>query len=435
MKAWIVFAPLVLAAAGACDASLQPMPVEQRNGGTSDPCPESSGSAPHVVPAPSCEGKCCPSKPECYPQGNPSPYSGAECLAMRDNTAKPRWQFRQTLSVSTAPPGFALPQIADILATQSSLMSEACRTPGGTSGFIQLIDIDSEHDTSRVGFARTSPDLATAARDGLCFVEGTYDDPAHRLTGLPTPANWPKGLSPPMPLPWQVKVVTSTRYKDAQGQFVDFDLSKDRAAILARFADGGDLFGKFNGIYYFDEAAGYMHGFSPVVYIVNYSLDNKAYNAIPLREAELRFQLNDPAHPNCAGALLGDNPNLPQSCQGTSVNRLWGCPAGNCSKTELAPASVKGYFLITELEQAYNPLGRTLCNLITGGGYPGWTTPSLCRDDPQWNPADPEHGIPPGDWCAATNSKGDGLCHDAWQSVSFAAFQAFPLQDASCAAL
>jgi hypothetical protein len=409
----------------ACDSSLQPEPVVQQGPARSAIACD-GGKAPLV---PKCEGKCCPKAAECYPKGNPSAYSGAECLAMQDNTGLGRRQYRQTMSISTAPPGFAAAQIGDILVKASGLKSEACGTPDAVSGFIQLIDFDHVNGTSRTGFAKFAPELGVAATEGLCFVEGVYDDPDRHLPAFPTPAGWPPGLPPPMPLPWNMKVVTSLRVAE------DFDLASSRTQILARFAEGGDLFGKFNGVFYFDEAAGYMHGFSPLVYILNY-LDAKNYNAIPLREAEIKQRFNDPEHPNCAGSFLGDNPLLTANCLGSATNRLWGCPKGTCSKEEIAPTSVRGYFLLTELEQIYQLLlDQTLCNAIPGGPYPGWTTVKTCRSDPQWNPADPERGLPPGDWCAATNSKADAKCHDAWQSVSYSTFQAFKIQDGVCPAL
>jgi hypothetical protein len=422
MKRWSSIA--VVFAVAACDSSLQPQPVEQQGPTSAIGC--DGGAAPFV---PQCIGKCCPKAPECYPGGkNPGAYSGAECLARRDNTGQPRRQYRQTISVSTAPPGFAIAAVGEILVNSSGLKSAACGTPDATSGFIQLIDFDIANGTSRVGFARYAPELELAADQGLCFVEEVYDDPEHRLPAFPTPANWPPGLPPPMPLPWNMKVVTSTRLAE------DFDLSVSRTQILARFSEGGDLFGKFNGVFYFDEASGYMHGFSPLVYILNYAPDGSWYNAIPLREAEIKQRLNEPEHPNCSGVLLGDNKLLPETCKGDAVNRLWGCPKGTCSKEELAPTSVRGYFLLTELEQAVHHQLGSLCSFIHGSGYPGWTTVQSCRSDPKWNPADPERGLPPGDWCAATNSKADAKCHDAWQSVSYATFQAFKIQDGVCPA-
>jgi len=410
-----------------CDGSLQPSPVEQR--APSEPGGGCGGGG-GVSLVPQCQGKCCPAAAECYPRGNPSESSGAECLAMIDNTGQARRTYRQTLSISTAPPGFAISQIGDILVKASGLQSDSCGTPDAVSGFIQLIDFDHAAGTSRVGFAKFAPPLAAAAAEGLCFVEGPYDDRERHLSALPAPANWPPGLPLPMPLPWNVKVVTSIRLDR------DFDLAAERTQILARFAEGGDLAGKFNGVFYFDEATGYMHGFSPLVYILNYSDKGDWYNAIPLREAEIKQRLNDPQHPNCSGAFQGDNPDLPATCLGSATNRLWGCVKGTCAKDELAPTSVKGYFLLTELEQVYHPiLGQTLCNAIPGTGYPGWTTVQTCRSDPKWNPADPERGLPPGDWCAATNTKADAKCHDAWQSVSYSTFQAFKIRDGVCPAL
>jgi hypothetical protein len=421
-RSFIVVA--VVLAMGGCDSSLQPQPVVQQPFGEA---PQACDAA--VVFEPRCVGRCCPKAPECYPGGkNPSEYSGAECLAARDNTGQARRQYRQTISVSTAPQGFASPLIGDTLVPASSLQSEACGTPDGVSGFIQLIDFDHANGTSRVGFAKVAPALSIAAQQGLCLVEDVYDDVPRRLGALPIPANWPAGLPPPMPLPWNMKIVTSIRLAE------DFDLSASRTQILARFAEGGDLFGKFNGVFYFNEEIGYMHGFSPLAYILNYS-PKGWYNAIPLREAEIKQRLNEPTHPNCAGAFLGDNPLLPATCLGSSTNRLWGCPKGTCSKEELGPTSVRGYFLLTELEQVFHPeLQQSLCNFIPGGPHTGWTSTQTCRSDPKWNPADPERGLPPGDWCAATNSKADARCHDAWQSVSYSTFQAFKIQDGVCPA-
>jgi len=69
------------------------------------------------------------------------------------------------------------------------------------------------------------------------------------------------------------------------------------------------------------------------------------------------------------------------------------------------------------------------------GAYPNWTIPpddQRCSRDPKWNALDPVHGLPPGDWCATTNEPATPDCHDAWQSVSFATFQAFPVADGVC---
>ncbi|HEX3593467.1 MAG TPA: hypothetical protein VHU80_00135, partial [Polyangiaceae bacterium] len=97
---------------------------------------------------------------------------------------------------------------------------------------------------------------------------------------------------------------------------------------------------------------------------------------------------------------------------------------------------IQGYFLIAELEQIYT-LGQTLCFLFGGGSYPNWQTDSHqdCRHDPNFNPLDPVKGLPPGDWCSTTNGLASGDCHDAWQSVSYSTFQAFPIADGTCPTL
>jgi hypothetical protein len=431
----IVVSGVVLMSFVGCNEKLTEPPIvalhhdEIGSGGSGD------SDAGHIVPPAKCEGKCCPKASECFPAGNPSAYSGAECLAERDNTKEKRWQFRQTLSVSTNPPGVAVPLVANFLAQRSELAWPACNAPNGTSGFIQLIDIDRAHDTMRVGFARFVSDAKTALAQGLCFVEDTYDDPQWVLSALPPPTGWPVGLMPPMSLPFKVKPVTGVRYQDGAGNFVDFDVKRDRDEILRRLdPKSGDL-KEYDGIFFFDEKKGYLHGYAPVTFILNYD-SVAAYNAIPIRESEIKTQLNDPEYPNCAGAYLGDNPSLPSSCAGNATNRAWGCAPGACGDGALAQTTVEGYFLITELEQVYNGvLGQSLCYLFPGPDlYPGWNLSKSCRSDTaRWDPTRPD-GIPPGDWCGKDNGVATDTCHDAWKSVSFSTFQAFPIQDGTCPA-
>jgi hypothetical protein len=219
----------------------------------------------------------------------------------------------------------------------------------------------------------------------------------------------------------------------------DFTLPADRATLLARLDVGGDLNGKGNGVFFYDKTRGYMHGFSPVTYIVNY--DNATqYAVVPIREAEITQWFNDPLHPNCSGSFLGANPALPATCIGDTTNRAWGCPEGNCAPTELAPTKIAGYFLLAELEQV-STVGQTFCNLFDSGVYPGWTITAnaandlTCRSDSHFNPLDSVNGLPRGDWCATTNQPGSDTCHDALQSVSYATFQAFPINDGVCPAI
>jgi hypothetical protein len=358
-------------------------------------------------------------------------YSGAECLAQRDNTGQTRWQLRQTFSVSLRPAGVAQAAVANILAHRSELPWPSCSAPEGLGGFIQLVELNREDDTLRTGFARFAADGPTAVADGLCFVGDSYDDPPWALPELyAPPSGWPSGLPPPASLPWALRPSVAYRYSE------DFDVASERQTILSRFdPETGDLYGSFDGIFYLNELTGYLHAYGFVTYIVNYE-SASAYNAIPIREAEMKMQLNDPLHPNCAGSFLGDNPDLPASCSGDATNRAWGCPPGSCGPGELAPVLVEGYFLIAELEQIYNTLlSQTLCNFFPGASYPDWETSGTCRSDAaRWNPLDPDNGLPPGDWCATTNSEATPTCHDAWKSVSYAAFQAFPIREGTCTA-
>jgi hypothetical protein len=221
-----------------------------------------------------------------------------------------------------------------------------------------------------------------------------------------------------------------------------FDLKRDREAILARLAPDGDLaLAGFTGIFYSDETRGYSHGYAPLGYIITQEVialtttKPTAYNAIPIREAEITTQLNDPEHPNCAG-VFGAN-ELPTNCATTKDVPAWSCgPPENCDVGATGPTKVEGYFLTVEAEQVHvGLLKQTLCYSLPGGsGYPSWPIEAdsagqlACRNNVNWNPTDPDKGIPPGDWCARTNSEATADCHDAWKSVSYSTFQAFPIQ-------
>jgi hypothetical protein len=405
------------------------------------------------VPPPLCSNEsCCPKPeeaPECYPNGkNPSDYSGAECFAQRDNTGADRWQFRQTQSISTRPPGNTDTNVAGILLARSGLHS-ACGASGGIGGFIQLIDFDNKgdgdpaNDVALTGFAAFVQEQSDALARGLCFVEDDYDDANWRLPEIYVPSDWPKGLPPPKLMPWAVKPVRAARLTE------DFDLKTDREAILERLADDGELTrAGYNGIFYVDEARGYMHGYSPLGYIVTHeviALSTTApttYNAIPIREAEITTQLNDPAHPNCSG-VFGAN-DLPTTCATSTGTPAWSCSPGNCAKDVLGPTKVEGYFLTVEAEQVHiGLLNQTLCyRLPLPDPHEGWPIDAnaagqfACRNNTKWRPSDPVSGIPPGDWCARTNSDATDDCHDAWKSVSYSTFQAFPIRvDETCQAL
>lgn len=390
--------------------------------------PVVAGDGGHVVPSPECTGRCCPdpkTAPECYLNGkNPSDYSGAECLAQRDNTGADHWQLRQTMSISTAPPGNADSTLGGVLILRSELHSATCQTNDGAGGFIQLVDFDKKNNVAYTGFAAFVKEQSDALAQGLCFVEDTYRDDAMQLPELyAPPPGWPDGLPAPQPLPWKVAPVKAYRYTD------DFDVKTERVDILKRLAPGsGDLAQQgFSGVFYLDEARGLMHGYAPLGYVVTYD-DATHYNAVPIREAEIRSQINDPAHPNCSG-VYGANPALPAKCSSSVGTPAWSCPPEDCANGELAPTKVEGYFLQVEAEQVNIKLiGQTLCFRFPTAGYPGWTLDKTCRSGAQWNPKDPVNGIPPGDWCATTNAPATKDCHDAWHSVSYSAFQAFPIQ-------
>ena len=441
VKRGSVAALLGALAAGSCDDVIEQPKIVQlkhdENGQT--------GDGGHVVPPPLCGNEsCCPKPaeaPECYPGGlNPSEHSGAECFAQRDNTGEQHRQLRQTQSISTRPPGNAESTVAGILLARSGLHS-AC-TPGGVAGFIQLMDFDDqgdtkpENDVAMTGFAAFVQEQSDAVAQGLCFVEDDYVDNDWALAALYVPTDWPPGLPPPQPLPWKVKPVHAARYMEP------FDLKKDRETILARLAPDGDLGSAgYDGIFYSDEARGYSHGYAPLGYIVTQesiavtTTKPTAYNAIPIREAEITTQLNDPEHPNCAG-VFGAN-ELPTNCATSTGSPAWSCAPGNCAKDVLGPTKVEGYFLTVEAEQVHVGLLRqTLCYSLPGAdGYPGWPITAdgagqlACRNNTaKWDPTDPVNGIPPGDWCARTNSEATSDCHDAWKSVSYSTFQAFPIQ-------
>ena len=435
MRQLLVLSSIVvlLAWGEGCEEKIYPTPIVSlltQGAAGAAPCASAGAPVTRTVPPPVCQGRCCPKDPGCYALGNPSMHSGAECLAMRDNTNQPRWQLRQTFSVSTKPPGLAAPPIPDFLAHRSELPSATCSASMGLGGFIQLVDFDTVGRVSRTGFAKFAATEADAVTTGLCFVEDDAYTTDHALPAVyAPPAGWPPGLPPPMAMPW--KVVPSTAVQIDQ----DFTLPDDRKTLLARLTVGGDLYGKGSGVFYFDKTQGYMHGYSPVTYIVNYD-SATSYVVVPIREAEMTQWLNDPAYPNCSGVFLGDNSAVPDTCVGDATNRLWGCPPGNCAAGESTPTKVQGYFLIAELEQLTS-LGQTLCSLFAAGMYQSWAMPDKmsCRSNPNWNALDPVSGLPAGDWCATTNDRATATCHDAWQSISFSTFQAFPIKDGTCAPL
>jgi hypothetical protein len=407
-----------------------------------------------------CEGACCPTAAECYSdptQGSNSP--GSECLATQDNTGRDHIQLRQQWIHSTMPDGNAAGLVYAVLAGRSELPWKACNQTGaiGSGGYIELMDFflggaDKSQHYATTGFARFVPGptaigdpafTPAVVQTGFCYgIEDYAGDPAYRLAPdqVGDGAGFPLGLQRPMSLqagPWKVGPTKSKRL-DA-----DFDLTSGstRSDLLAQLDPTGEYGSAgFDGVFYYDEATGTAHGYSPLSWVVIYDAMGTMNTAVPIREAETRNRFNDPAHPNCMGAYLTDNLDPATCLPGQDPNDPgWG--GGDCSATTgstecqpgQAPASTSGYYLISELEQVYSPdLQNTLC--VT---YPG-TDPATARPrmegegfyDPQtsscmtakWNPADPMNGLPRGDWCAATNSPATASCHDAWRGISFHVF-------------
>lgn len=401
------------------------------------------GTKVHVVPPHTCSGACCPTDPAC--EATPNTYSGPECLAQFDNTNQDRWQLRQvwsqnTLPIGNTPTGFKT--LADTLAWRSQLNWPACNMNSTDLGtFIQLVDFDLKAGVGRVGFAKWAPgsDLTNEIGQGLCMVEDVYDDTAahpglpsgaHLAANMTIGANWPSGLPAPMMLPFNGAPIKAKQI------LTDFDYAKDRSAILAKFAQGGEYqTAGYTGIFYLNTSTGYLHGFGPVAYIVVYDTATQV-NFIPIREGEITAQINDHAHPNCVGVYRGDALDPSSGCKGDTTNPAWGCPNGECPVGQ-GPNVTKGYFLITELEQVYNGLlSQTICHIDASkaNAYGTDTTAvHACREWPGWDPTKADNaGLPKGDWCAETNGPATDTCHDAFRNVSYASFQGFRIQANTC---
>jgi hypothetical protein len=386
-------------------------------------------------------------------------------MARKQNTAK-HIQLRQTWIDLLAPAGNTIPIVLKTLNTYTQLKEQACNTPDGASGYMQAVDLDLDNGVSTVGYVKYT-DAASALSDGLCYVDigmgvdsantdGGWKDIADYAMeknfdfGLPADQmsdtkNWPPGLPAPMPQPWKVGP------SKAKQLTTDFDLSKDRADLIAKLAPAGDL-GKdgFTGVFYYDDKTGTSHGYSPLSYNIIYDAPSTAGASpttmivTPIREAELKYRVNDPAAPNCVGKYLASALEPATGCvdpgmTGTAADskNAWG-GIFNTNPGE-GDAGVLGYFLITELEQIYSRvLGMTLCvsyPTLDKSIMDGWATMTekRCRKSTKWKPMDPDNaGLPNGDWCAATNSKATATCHDAYQSKSFHAFQAFKLKTDHC---
>jgi hypothetical protein len=367
-------------------------------------------------------------------------------MAQRDNSRTgpnpDRIQYRLVWARSTAPLGNTADVVYRVLSNGSSLPWATCNQGidiGAPSGFIQLMDLDLsdptlENHTSRVGYAPFVPeaDRATAVSSGLCMVQDTFHDMMYALPAaeMSSTEGWPPVLAAnfaPMPQPWSVRPVVAKRRAE------DFDVATDRVALIQEVVDR-----QADGVFYLDEDAGRAHGYSPQAWVVVYSGGFDTRIAIPIREVETVSQTNNPDERSCIGAFRGDA--LPE---GTCIdmvqtNPQWGCYDNGCAGGE-APATVKGYFLITELEQVYSTvLMSTLCvsyptaaEAMADGFVGAWG--NFCSGSPSWDPSLPNNeGLPHGDWCSATNSEATDTCHDAFRSETFQAFQAFNIQEATC---
>ena len=260
--------------------------------------------------------------------------------------------------------------------------------------------------------------------------------------------NYPPGLPVPMPQPWTFAPTNMKRLAQ------DFDVTKDRIGLLRLFdtSDAASIArpenGGFTGIFFFDDATGIWHTFSPLAWRLIYdplelaATTPASYVVVPMREQEMHGTFNDPTHPDCIGRFRADR--LDSSCTLSyqdPTNPPWQGWHGVNEKLGEGSASTSGYFLVTELEQVFSSvLQSTLCvsfPTAAQSALDGWSTSfdKRCRastNPSQWNPSDPVNGIPHGDWCAATNSPATANCHDAYMSHSFHAFAGFPVKANVC---
>ena len=383
-------------------------------------------------------GACCPTDATCYPNGTGASSVGDECVAQRDNSRSvtKHLMFRQTWSKSTRPAGNTIAVIYDTLAQGSVLPWPECEMPG-TSGFIQLLELNEEdpdlnNHWSRVGYAPfvTAAQVPDALQNGLCMIEGPYDNAMWRLPPeqMSPTTGWPEGLPAPMPLPWQVKPVMAQRLP------ADFDLTApgERERLIQMVADDPER----DAVFFANSDTGYAHGYSPQAWVVVYTGSISNFIAFPIREAETVSRVNSAEERSCIGAYRA---SAVDCASGLPEDPPWGCFNETCAPGE-APAVVRGYFLITELEQVFSTvLQQTLCVSYPGrqaaidDGFAGEAWGDNCRGSPLWNPSAEDHsGLPHGDWCARTNGPATADCHDAFRSETFQAFQAFPIRAETC---
>lgn len=412
-------------------------------------------------------GECCPTNAACYSSSSGPTSAGAECMARHVNPnpqSKPvsgHITMRQSWIRVMEPPGNTIAVVYGALNGYTSLPEPACNTPTGTSGYMQLQDMDltdpdSTKHTSTVGYATFVEDNAKTIAEGACF--GTISAPGWvqkapfplatdpvQSFALPDSAMsdssaYPPGLPKPMgqaTKPWTMGPTVTIR------TLTDFNVSTDRTALLASFAPGGSREGK-DGVFYFDEAAGTIHGYSPISWQIFYDARTgtetkpSAGFLLPIREAETKFRTSNPTAPNCIGKYRPDFLTLANDCASPDpTNPPWG-GVFNTTAGE-SDAEIIGYFLITELEQVYSKiLGSTLCVSYPAGTVTidqGFSTAAdkRCRATGKFDGSKPNNeGLPMGNWCAAENGPATPTCHDAWKSRSFHAFQGFKVKPATC---
>jgi hypothetical protein len=371
--------------------------------------------------------------------------------------------LRQSWIYATAPVGITSPIVYGILATRSEFPQwDVCNMGGGASGYIQLQDLylpggeaSVDKHYGYVGNAKffTQADILSVLKDGLCFIgevwKSDVNDVSHGKYALGPDevgdGNYGAPFPPGLPLPMAQKDASGAlKGWDASPSYQkrvakDFDLSTDRASVLARLAPGGDLAKQsFQGVFYYDRPAGYVHRYSPLTYITMY--DNAtSHITVPLREAEVKERFNIATSPNCIGVYRTDTliPGGTPNCDELQDPNFpsWGCKGGKCRTGEDAPATTDGYFLIVELEQIYwAALAATGCvtmptqaNVLAQGFYD--STSHGCKTS-KWDPKEPDgSGLPKGDWCAATNSPATDTCHDAMRYHARQTFSAAKVRD------
>ncbi len=359
-----------------------------------------------------CEGQCCPTAAECFPNGDPT-APGSECLALRDNRGQDKIQLATVWRRNFLPVATTADVTYGFLLQRSSLPMPQCNQRG-LSGFIQLFEwtryangteLPIAEQTVRTGFAAWTEDSNEILTQGFCFLDFMHTDPPWRTT------------------PRRVFATNAQRVES------DFDVTDQafRESILA-----GD-----EGVFYFDEATGRTHGFGPRGWVVIY--ENKDdLMAIPIHEVETFGQMNSPDVMNCAGRYRGDvlDPNTATPCQAASQSEPpYGCIDDQCPAGE-GPGRTLGYFLVEELEDVHNSiLNMTLCVNYMGqerAVSEGWADPAdwglNCRGSPKWKAGE----RPRGDWCSKTNGPADAACADAWRSDSQGALAAMPMREGTC---